>query len=50
MGDILLDVPEAHGVDVVRTMARVGVKFEWGEKAQVFRKVILIGKPSGEVS
>lgn len=49
MGDILLDIPEAHGVDVVRTMAKVGVKFEWGENAQVFRKVMFIGKPSREI-
>lgn len=45
MGDILLDIPEAHGVDVIRTMAKIGVKFEWGENAKVFRKVMLIGKP-----
>lgn len=44
-GDIILEIPEACGVDVVRTMARVGVKFEWGLSAKVFRKVMLIGKP-----
>lgn len=45
MGDILLDIPEAHGVDVVRTMAKIDIRFEWGKKAKIFRKVMLIGKP-----
>jgi hypothetical protein len=44
MGDVLLDIPEAHGIDVVRTMAKVGVKFEWGLKAKVFKKVMIVGK------
>lgn len=44
MGDVLLEIPEAHGVDVVRTMAKVGVTFEWGLQAKTILKVMLIGK------
>jgi hypothetical protein len=44
MGDVLLKIPEAHGVDVVRTMSKVGVTFEWGLQAKMIRKVMLIGK------
>lgn len=44
MEDVLLDIPEAHGVDVVRTMAKVGIKFEWGLQAKTIRKVMLVGK------
>ncbi len=43
-GDIILEIPEASGVDLVRTMAKVGVHFEWGEQAKMFRKVMLVGK------
>ena len=44
MSDLILQIPEAHGVDVVRTMAKVGVTFEWGLQAKTIRKVMLIGK------
>jgi hypothetical protein len=44
MGDLILQIPEAHGVDVVRTMAKVGVTFEWGLQAKMIRKVMLVGK------
>lgn len=48
MRDVLLEIPEAHGVDVVRTMAKVGVTFEWGLQAKTIRKVMLIGKKEEE--
>lgn len=44
LGDIILEKPEASGVDLVRTMAKVGMRFEWGEEAKIFRKIMLIGK------
>jgi len=44
LGDIILEIPEACGVDVVRTMASVGIRFEWGLNAKTYRKVMLIGK------
>jgi len=44
LGDIILEIPEACGVDVVRTMSKVGVKFEWGEQAKKIKKIMLIGK------
>ena len=38
---VLLDIPEAHGVDVFKTMTRVGVFIE--QKPDVVRKVMLVG-------
>ena len=44
MGDVLLYIPEAHGVNVIETMVKVGVTFEWGLNAKVFKKVMFVGK------
>lgn len=44
MGDVILEVPEACGVHVILTMAKVGVRFEWGDNAKTIRKVMLVGK------
>jgi len=41
---VILEIPEAFGINVVETMAKVGVKFEWGIRAKIIRKVMLIGK------
>ena len=41
---IILEIPECHGIDVIRTMAKVGVRFEWGLGAKRFVKVMLVGK------
>jgi hypothetical protein len=43
-GTVLLTIPERHGIDVVLTMAKVGVKFEWGINAKKIRKVMFVGK------
>jgi len=44
IGDILLEIPEAHGIDVIRTMAKIDIKFEWGLQAKTIKKVMLVGK------
>jgi len=31
-------------IDVIRTMAKVGVRFEWGLEAKKFVKVMFVGK------
>lgn len=41
-GDIVLDIPEANGVNVFETMARAGVILEC--KPDIVRKVMLVGK------
>lgn len=43
-GTVLLEIPERHGIDVVLTMAKVGVKFEWGINAKKIIKVMFVGK------
>jgi len=41
-GDIILDIPEASGVDVFKTMVEVGIVLE--RKPDIVRKVMLIGR------
>jgi hypothetical protein len=41
-GDIVLDIPEACGIDVFKTMASVGIILE--RKPDTVRKVMLVGK------
>jgi hypothetical protein len=43
--DVLLDIPEANGVNIFQTMARVGIHIEL-EKPDQITKVMLVGKPS----
>lgn len=43
MGDILLDVPEANGVDVFETMKLAGLRLE-KSKPKMVHKIMLIGK------
>lgn len=44
MGDVLLEIPESQGVNVIATMAKVGITFNWGLEAKVFKKVMLVGR------
>ncbi len=44
IGDVILTIPEACGVHVFETMARVGVAIQ--RNPDVVRKVMLIGRPS----
>lgn len=41
-GDIILDIPEACGVNVFETMAKAGINIE--KHPDIVRKVMLIGK------
>jgi hypothetical protein len=43
-GSIILDIPEAYGINVFETMAIVGVVID--RKPNIVRKVMLIGKPN----
>jgi hypothetical protein len=45
-GDIVLDIPEACGINVFETMALVGVVLE--RKPDTVRKVMLVGKKKKE--
>lgn len=42
--EIMLDIPEASGVNLVRTMADIGITLEWGTTARTIRKIMMIGK------
>jgi len=41
-GDIVLEIPEAHGIDVFKTMALFGIELE--RNPDVVRKVMIIGR------
>jgi hypothetical protein len=41
-GDILLDIPEACGIDVFETMANIGITLE--RKPDIMTKVMIVGK------
>jgi hypothetical protein len=41
-GDILLDIPEANGINVFETMAKVGIILE--RKPDMVRKIMIIGR------
>lgn len=49
-GDILLDIPEANGINIFETMAKVGVILE--KRPDIVRKIMIIGKrqvpPAGQ--
>jgi len=42
--DVMLDIPEACGVNLVKTMSDMGMPLEWGQTARTIRKIMLIGK------
>jgi len=41
-GNVILDIPEAHGIDVFSTMAEVGIILE--RTPNIVRKVMLVGR------
>ena len=44
MGDVILDIPEANGVNIFETMANHGVIIE-RDKPMKIKKIMLVGKP-----
>lgn len=45
MGDVVLDIPEANGVNIFETMEKHGVVLE-KHKPSIIRKIMLVGKNS----
>ena len=41
-GDVVLDIPEAHGIDMFKTMEKVGIKLQ--RNPDLVIKVMLIGR------
>ena len=44
MGDIILEVPEACGINVLGTMALAGITIQM-KNPDIIRKIMLVGKP-----
>ena len=41
-GDIVLDIPEAHGIDMFKTMEKAGIKLQ--RNPDMVTKVMLVGR------